>query len=168
MRELVLGCGPRPRKIISAEGAPKEFVNPTLLDVDPHVGADVVHDLNTLPYPFGDGTFDEVHAYNVLEHTGRQGDWRFFFAQFNELARVTHVGGILCAAVPSLASVWLWGDPGHTRAITREQLMFLDRDVYGTGRLQSDGYLPYLTRSWRLDHADDDGKHLVFVLRRMD
>ena len=168
MRELVLGCGPRPRRYIHLPGKGEEFVNPTLLDVDPHVGADVVHDLNTLPYPFEDGTFDEIHAYNVLEHTGRQGDWRFFFAQFNELARVTHVGGILCAAVPSLASVWLWGDPGHTRAITREQLMFLDRDVYGTGQLQSDGYLSHLVHSWRLAFHQDDGKHMMFVLERVD
>ena len=29
--------------------------------------------------PFGDDAFDEIHAYEVLEHTGRQGDWRFFF-----------------------------------------------------------------------------------------
>ena len=32
------------------------------------VGADVVHDLNSMPWPFGNDTFDEVHAYDVIEH----------------------------------------------------------------------------------------------------
>ena len=53
---LNIGCG---RRIVA--GA----VN---LDVSEGLGADIVHDLNCLPWPFADDTFDEVHAYDVLEH----------------------------------------------------------------------------------------------------
>ena len=31
---------------------------------------------------------------------------------------------------PSLRSRWLWGDPGHTRAITPECFVFLNQEEY--------------------------------------
>ena len=38
------------------------------LDLNDSGSADVVHDLNCVPWPFADDTFEEVHAYDVLEH----------------------------------------------------------------------------------------------------
>lgn len=138
-----------------------------MLDIDPDCGADVVHDLNVLPYPFEDGEFDEIHAYNILEHCGSQGDVEFFFAQFNELGRILRPGGMLAGVVPGLESPWLWGDPGHTRAITLDMLQFLDRSFYGDGRTQSEAYLKLLTCSWRIEwHEVLENKLLAFVLRR--
>lgn len=53
---LNLGCGSRP------------LVGAVNLDISRDVGADVVHDLNCLPWPFDDDTFEDVRAYDVLEH----------------------------------------------------------------------------------------------------
>jgi hypothetical protein len=61
---------------------------------------------------------------------GRQGDWQFFFDQFYELWRILKPGGYLVATVPMWDSPWAWGDPGHTRVITKESLIFLDRREY--------------------------------------
>jgi hypothetical protein len=36
--------------------------------ITPGRGIDVVHDLNTFPYPFRDNEFDEILAYSILEH----------------------------------------------------------------------------------------------------
>ena len=47
------------------------------LDVNADHSPDVVHDLESVPLPFADETFDEIHAYEVLEHTGAQGDHVF-------------------------------------------------------------------------------------------
>ena len=55
-RILDLGCGNKKRA--GAIG----------LDINPRSMADVVHDLNKLPYPFEDSGFDEIYLDNVLEH----------------------------------------------------------------------------------------------------
>jgi hypothetical protein len=88
-----------------------------------------VCDLEQLPLPFQDDAFNEIHAYEVLEHTGRQGDWRFFFAQFSEFWRILRPGGVLVGTSPG-GGPWVWGDPGHTRAISPECFVFLNQQEY--------------------------------------
>ena len=134
--------------------------NLTTLDLNPNCGADLQCDLNAPPpwfaYPgntavqaaidtekshrpwqsdriayllLGD-YWDEIHAYEVLEHLGQLGDAHAFFAQFSELYRLLKPNGYLCATVPSRFSPWLWGDPSHRRAIVPESLAFLDQEQY--------------------------------------
>src|SRR3546814_6014455 len=78
--------------------------------------------------------FDEVHAYEVLEHLGSQGDFRSFFAHFGEIYRALKDGGILFATVPAWDSVWAWADPSHRRVIAPETLVFLDQTQYREDR----------------------------------
>ncbi len=138
MAELLIGCGNgREKHVRWREGgdypAPllKEWVSLTTLDIDPNCGADIEHDLNRLPLPFkGEDIFDEIHAYSVLEHVGQQGDWRFFFAQFSEFWRILKPNGLLCGCVPNIASPWLWGDPGHTRALPPQAFTYLNQPSY--------------------------------------
>ena len=99
-------------------------------DINADHRPDVVHNLESVPYPWPDSTFDEVHAYEVLEHLGQQGDFRAFFAQFSELWRILKPGGYLCGTSPARESPWLWGDPGHTRAIQPESFVYLDQREY--------------------------------------
>jgi SAM-dependent methyltransferase len=108
----------------------KEWENLTTLDIDPNCGADVIWDLGVFPYPFEDNTFDEIHAYEILEHLGSLGDYKFFFKQFEEMWRILKPEGLLFGLVPGPKSPWIWGDPGHTRVITPEQLQFLDQSFY--------------------------------------
>lgn len=129
-RELLIGCGDSRDKRVTFPEIPKEWQSLTTLDVRPATGADVLHDLNVLPYPFDDNTFDEIHAYECLEHCGRQGDAEFFFAQFSEFFRILKPGGYLCGTVPMWDSPWAWGDPSHTRVITPGALSYLDQDHY--------------------------------------
>jgi SAM-dependent methyltransferase len=130
MRELLIGCGNDRRKKVRHGDIAADWSNLTTLDIDPDAKPDVLHDLDVLPYPFDDNAFDEVHAYEVLEHCGRQGDWRGFFAQFTELHRILVPGGLLIATVPMWDSPWAWGDPGHTRVITKGTLAFLSQSAY--------------------------------------
>jgi len=82
------------------------------------------------PLPFKDNEFDEIHAYHVLEHLAQQGDWRFFFNEFNEYHRILKPGGKFFGVVPVVTSIWAWGDPGHTRVFPKEYFIYLQRDSY--------------------------------------
>lgn len=128
--ELMIGCGTSKRKQVFQKDSSAEFQGLTTLDIDPVHKPDVVHDLNVLPWPFADNSFNEVHAYEVLEHFGKQGDTASFFAHFSEIWRVLKPGGRLFASVPMWDSPWAWGDPGHTRVISKGSLIFLNQQEY--------------------------------------
>lgn len=129
-RELLIGCGSNNKKKITLEGMSEEWGGLTTLDCDECHKPDIVHDLDVFPYPFEDNTFDEIHAYEVLEHCGQQGDFKFFFDQFTEFWRILKPGGLFLATVPAWDSPWAWGDPGHTRVITEGSILFLDQSQY--------------------------------------
>lgn len=166
MSELLIGCGASRQKQITCEGIASEWTALTTLDIDPSTGADVIHDLNVTPYPFADDAFSEVHAYEVLEHLGRQGDWGAFFAQFGELWRILKPGGYLVATVPMWDSPWAWGDPGHTRVIPKESLIFLNRAEYGQlGRTAMTDYRAHWRGDFETLAVEETEHRMAFVLR---
>jgi SAM-dependent methyltransferase len=92
---LNLGCGKKP-----IPGA----VN---LDVTPDTNPDVVHDLNRRPWPFPDGRFDEVHAYDVIEHLDD------VLGTMEEVHRVLKPGGRVFITVPHYSCSNAFTDPTH-------------------------------------------------------
>ena len=128
-RELLIGCGSSREKRMTCDGS-RTWSALTTLDYNADHTPDIVWDLHDLPLPFGDASFDEIHAYEVLEHVGTQGDWRTFFAQFSEFWRLLRPGGHLLATCPSRLSPWAWGDPSHTRVLQKEHLVFLNQPQY--------------------------------------
>jgi SAM-dependent methyltransferase len=129
--ELLIGCGNSRERRLAWETEDKKFQQWTeLVTLDKQEPADYIYDLECFPYPFPDDYFDEIHAYEVLEHTGVQGNVKFFFKQFHELWRMLKPDGYLAATVPAWNSVWAWGDPSHRRIINGGSLTFLDRDKY--------------------------------------
>jgi len=128
--ELLLGAGQRHEKSILLTGDTQEWKELITLDFNAEHNPDVVHNLEVFPYPFPDDTFDEIHAYEVLEHQGSQGDWEFFFTQFSEFHRILKPNGRFYATVPHWQSVWAFGDPSHRRVIPLESLVFLSQWEY--------------------------------------
>ncbi len=166
MPELLIGCGNSREKRIKFKEVPDQWTELTTLDWDVECKPDVLHDLNHLPYPFADNTFDECHAYQVLEHCGRQGDARFFFSQFYEFWRILKPGGYFCASVPMYDSPWAFGDPSHTRVIPRHSLIFLNQAEYAQVGKSS---ITDFRRLWKGNFetlAVQEGDHeMGFVLR---
>lgn len=94
---LNLGCGRRP-----IEGA----VN---LDRTKHSDeVDVVHDLNELPWPFEDESFDLVVARAVLEHLDHD-----LITSVNECWRLLRPGGELYVKLPHWQADNSYVDPTH-------------------------------------------------------
>lgn len=127
--ELLIGCGnSRVKKLTLDDNW--DWRKLVTMDHDPNCGADIVHDLDVTPWPVESDTFDEVHAYEVLEHLGAQGDYKAFFRHFGEIYRVLKDGGMLYATCPAWDDKWAWGDPSHTRIISACSLVFLDQTEY--------------------------------------
>lgn len=129
LSELLIGCGNSRRKKLSFDDL-TEWTDLVTMDHDPNCGADLTHDLEIIPWPVASDSFDEVHAYEVLEHLGDQGDFKAFFSHFAEIYRVLKPGGLLMATVPAWDDVWAWADPSHRRVIAPQTLVFLDRTQY--------------------------------------
>jgi SAM-dependent methyltransferase len=167
MSELLIGCGNDRRKKVTIPSRPQDWTNLTTLDIDPSTKPDIVHDLNVLPYPFLSDQFDEIHAYEVLEHCGRQGDWKFFLDQFAEIWRILKPGGLLVATCPMWDSVWAWSDPGHTRIISKSSLVFLSQEEYEVqvGKTAMTDYRPWYKADLQTVAAKEEGDTLGFVLQ---
>lgn len=144
-RELLLGCGrARDKRIVIPGQTSRTWHHLTTADINTNVGADLWMDLNSAPpwyartqsgshwvaHEMLSSYWDEIHAYEVLEHLGQQGDAAAFLAQFAEIWRLLKPNGYFCATVPSRFSEWLWGDPSHRRAVVPASLVFLDQEQY--------------------------------------
>ena len=165
--ELLIGCGRNRDKKLTFPEIPDKWIQLVTLDEDPGVKPDIVHDLTDLPLPFDDDMFDEIHAYEVLEHTGQQGDWRFFFNQFYEFWRILKPGGYFCATVPQWDSKWAWADPGHKRIITRDTLIFLNQLEYEAqvGRTHMTDYREWWEGDFIPVASHDEEHQMGFVLQ---
>jgi SAM-dependent methyltransferase len=171
-KELVLGSGYSDtiKKQLFLDDK-QSFENLVTLDINPDANPTVVWDLNNLPLPFDDEEFDEIHAYDVLEHIGRQGDVTRFFEEFGEYWRILKPDGLLFATVPSGMKA-AFSDPGHTRVINEITILFLSQEEYKdqVGRTKMTDY----RNVWKKDfqvvavRRNDYEHNLSFILRKVD
>jgi SAM-dependent methyltransferase len=94
--KLNLGCGSK---------YDRDAVN---LDIaSSNVRADVWHDLNLRPWPFEDDSFEEVIAYDILEHL------RDTIPTMEEIHRVCRPGAEVRITVPHFSCANAYTDPTH-------------------------------------------------------
>jgi cyclopropane fatty-acyl-phospholipid synthase-like methyltransferase len=165
-RELLIGCGSNHEKRLTCDGS-QVWENLTTLDYNPDHKPDVVWDLMSVSgLPFESDTFDEIHAYEVLEHTGAQGDYKFFFWQFSDFWRVLKPNGHLLVTCPSRHSVWALGDPSHTRVLQKEMLIFLDQDAYKeVGKTSISDFRSIYKAHFKHVHVNENQDEFHFVLK---
>jgi SAM-dependent methyltransferase len=152
----MLGAGHSPleRKIIAPGTPPPYKITWTSLDFNAAAKPDVVFDLDRLhyegkPLPFEPETFSEIHAYEVLEHVGQQGNFRGFFREFREYWRILKPGGRLIGTTPDFSVLATFGDPGHVRVINWLTLSYLCPAMYrNLGKDASSDYRSYVDPCW--------------------
>jgi len=80
-------------------------------------GSNIVHDLLDLPWPFEDGSVDELHCSHVMEHFVGEDQMKIMDEAFRVLkfseADASSTIGTLTVIVPSWNSVRMWQDPTH-------------------------------------------------------
>ena len=175
-RELLLGCGASRVKKIVPPGSTSTWQALTTADINSKCSPDWLLDMDRPQWVIRDPAitlpaqvFDEVHAYEVLEHLGTQGDVRAFFGTFNNIGFLMKVGGVLCATTPSRFSPWLWGDPGHRRVILPQSLVFLSRRMMAAQPKASPAsdYSGFSRYDWDIERSEDDRECHRFVLRKV-
>jgi len=163
-KELLIGCGSNKTKQLIIEDDDK-FTNLTTLDYNKDHSPDVVFDLTQHPLPFSDNEFDEIHAYEVLEHLANQGDYKFFFSEFSEYWRILKHNGRFVATVPSKNSKWALGDPSHKRIIVAENLIFLMQKSYEqVGKSSMSDFRSIYKADFNIIWLKDTGEQLQFIL----
>ena len=96
------------------------------MDVNPRTDADVIHDLDQLPYPFTDGEFDEIIGNHVIEHVHDP------LSVMSELHRITRHGGRIKLTVPHWTNPDWASDLTHRNHLSSYSFRNLtnDRAVY--------------------------------------
>lgn len=166
MKQLLIGCGISREKKLHLPNC-KEWSELVTLDINPDHRPDVVWDLTCLPLPFKDNEFSEIHAYEVLEHTGSQGDYKFLFAQFSEFHRILAPGGKFYASVPLPTSPWALGDPSHTRVFPKEWLTFLRQKSYQeqVGKTSMSDFRYIYKADFEPEYVNEQGDSLFFIIK---
>jgi len=121
-RILNLGCGER--KLPGALN----------LDASSRTSPDIVHDLDRHPWPLSDDSFDEVHAYDVLEHL------KDVIGFMEELHRVCAPEATVHLTVPHFSSANAWRDPTHRRSFAHDSVRYFEEQhplaFYSTARFE--------------------------------
>ena len=167
IKTLLLGAGSQRTKLLFPDGN-REWGELTTLDINPSHEPSVVWDLEfPEPLPFSNGSFDEIHAYEILEHIGNQGDYQAFFRQFYDYWRVLKPGGFFCATVPRHDSEWAWGDPSHKRVIPSVILVFLSQVEYKKqiGKTSMSDFRSIWKGDFNFVARRNDGDHFMFCLQ---
>lgn len=128
---------PRPgrTRILNLGSGPKKMTGAVNVDVVDSTRPESVHDLNVRPWPLDTAAFDEIHAYDVLEHV------HDVVAFMEEVHRVCAPEGVVHITVPHFSSGNAWRDPTHRRAFTHDTLLYFDsrhpRAFYSSARFET-------------------------------
>lgn len=122
---LDLGCGDKPRE----DGY-------TTVDCVAAFNPDVVHDLETFPWPWFNNSIEHIRMIHVLEHLGAEPS--VFLRIMEEIHRILVPGGTLEIVVPHPRSDGFIGNYQHVRPINRLMMQQFSRtqgfspDIYAT------------------------------------
>ena len=115
------------------------------IDRSPDTDADVVHDLDAVPWPLDSSSFDEIVLQDVIEHL------RDPYAVFAEIHRVARPGARVQLRTPHFSSSLAYADPTHlhrfsaaaVRALAEPEFAHYTAVRFRLLRLTLDLWLPF-------------------------
>jgi SAM-dependent methyltransferase len=94
-------------KLLDVGCGSKKHAGAIGIDRSAETDADVVHDLDVVPWPLEESSFDEIVLQDVIEHL------RDPYAAFAELHRVGSPGARVLLRTPHFSSALAYSDPTH-------------------------------------------------------
>ena len=135
MEILDIGCGRN--KTLGAVG----------LDRIALPGVDVVHDLNSFPYPFKDNSFDEIYATHVIEQLGS------IVRAMEEIYRLAKANAKVVIVTPHYSDYQSWNDPTHKWHLSTYSFRYFREDYessyYSNARFETEKVHVEMARLWR-------------------
>ena len=103
---VTVASGKKPR-ILDVGCGINKLPNAIGIDKNPASRADVIGDIDCLPYPFSDNSFDHVHAAHVIEHVAD------VIGTMEEFHRLVRPGGTVFIVTPHYTDFSSFCDPTH-------------------------------------------------------
>lgn len=115
MRILDVGCGI------------KKYPGSIGIDNNPASNADVLCDLDRLPYPFRDSSFDVIRVIHVIEHVSN------VIGAMEEFHRLARPGGRIVLVTPHYTDFSSFCDPTHRWHLNSYSFRYFGDDNAGFG-----------------------------------
>lgn len=132
---LDIGCGANKQE---------NFVG---IDIRPLEGVDIVHDVESFPWPLPDECVTTAVCSHLVEHINPH---KFGFINFmNEVWRVMKPGGEIAIACPHGASPGFLQDPTHCNALNETTWAYFDPEE---NRANGMLYNIYQPKPWRIKY----------------
>lgn len=130
-------------------------------------GVDVVHDLESLPWPLPDECATTAIASHVLEHINPHNG--VFINVMNEIWRVMKPEGQFAFVVPYAGSHGFFQDPTHVNPINESTMLYFDPDPEGAQGSRS-LYNFYEPKPWKIARSamDRNGNLECLLIKRRD
>jgi SAM-dependent methyltransferase len=110
-------------------------------------GVDVVHDLNSFPYPFDSNSFDEIRLIHVIEHLDS------IIRVMEEIHRIVRPGGRVTIITPHYSDFQSWNDPTHKWHLTTFSFRYFEpgweSSYYSSARFKIESIHIDMARLWR-------------------
>jgi SAM-dependent methyltransferase len=97
------------------------------VDNNPRSRADVLADLDHIPYPFRDNSFDQLRAVHVIEHVAD------VVRSMEEFWRLVRPGGLVVIVTPHYTDFSSFCDPTHRWHLNSFSLRYFGEDHGGFG-----------------------------------
>ena len=97
------------------------------IDRNPASRADVLCNLDRLPYPFRENSFDQLRAIHVIEHVSD------VMAAIEEFHRLVRPGGVIRIETPHYSDHSSFCDPTHKNHLTSFSFRYFGEDHGGFG-----------------------------------